>query len=171
VNAEDHSTWNNASPSALLPFVSAVFRYGATLPAWRPLDDEILAIETDAPGKDPTIWRFAHHRSDVSYDGTPANVSFWYEPRPNISHDGGWVLFTSNWEKTLGTDAGGDSGAKARQDVFLVQLATAPVGDPTPVPAPVPTPTPVPLPTLASVITLLQQALKDVQAIHKSGVK
>jgi hypothetical protein len=34
------------------------------------------------------------------------------------------VLFTSNWEKTLGTDPGGDSGGSARQDVFLLKLGS-----------------------------------------------
>jgi hypothetical protein len=48
--------------------------------------------------------------------------SFWYEPRPNVSGDGRWVLFTSNWEKTLGADPVGESGTGYRQDVFLVQL-------------------------------------------------
>jgi hypothetical protein len=33
------------------------------------------------------------------------------------------VLFTSNWEKTLGTDPVGEAGTAARQDVFLVALA------------------------------------------------
>ena len=46
-------------------------------------------------------------------------------PRPNVSPDGRWVLFTSNWEKTLGTDPTGEPGAGARQDVFLVELKPA----------------------------------------------
>ena len=32
------------------------------------------------------------------------------------------MLFTSNWEKTLGRDPQGATGEKARQDVFLIQL-------------------------------------------------
>jgi hypothetical protein len=32
------------------------------------------------------------------------------------------VLFTSNWEKTLGSDPQGAAGEKARQDVFLLHL-------------------------------------------------
>jgi len=122
VYVEDHTTWNNARSDRLTPFISGIFRYGTQNGAWRALDDEIIAVESDAAGTTTTIWRFAHHRSDVSYDGDPTRVSFWYEPRPNVSHDGGWVLFTSNWEKTLGTDPAGDPGTAARQDVFLVQL-------------------------------------------------
>jgi len=122
VYVEDHSTWNNARPDRLVPFISGIFRYGTQNGAWRALDDEIVAVQADAPGANPTIWRFAHHRSDVSYDGDATRVSFWYEPRPNVSHDGRWVLFTSNWEKTLGTDPTGEAGTAARQDVFLVEL-------------------------------------------------
>jgi hypothetical protein len=125
VYVEDHGTWNNARPDTLVPFVSAIFRYGTQNGAWRALDDEIVAVETDVPGQNPTIWRFAQHRSDVSYDGDATRTSFWYEPRPNVSPNGGWVLFTSNWEKTLGTDPVGDAGASARQDVFLLRLQSA----------------------------------------------
>lgn len=132
VYLDSHTTWNDASPTALVPFVGATYRYGTNTVPWRALDDEIFAIETDAPGENPTIWRFAHHRSDIRNDLDPTTESFWYEPRPNVSDDGQWVLFTSNWEKTLGTDPVGDSGGTARQDVFLVQLRTtgAPLGAP-----------------------------------------
>jgi hypothetical protein len=71
------------------------------------------------------VWRLAHHRSDVRHDTDPLRLSFWYTPRPNVSPDGQWVLFTSNWEKTLGTDPGGDAGGSARQDVFLLRLTPA----------------------------------------------
>lgn len=131
----DHSSWNNASPTALVPYISGTYRYGANTAPWRALDDEIIAVETDLPGQNPTIWRFAHHRSTVASDLDPTAESFWYEPRPNVSPDGQWVLFTSNWEKTLGTDPDGDAATTARQDVFLVHLqpntgapSTSPVG-------------------------------------------
>jgi hypothetical protein len=132
----DHSTWNNARSDQLVPYVSGLFRYGTnnTTP-WRALDDEIVAVETDVPGQNPTIWRFAHHRSNVADDTNAANTSFWYEPRPNVSDDGRWVMFTSNWEKTLGTDPAGDTGSGFRQDVFIVQLAPA-SSTPTQPPAP-----------------------------------
>src|ERR1051326_1602994 len=87
VYIEDHGSWNSARPDALVPYISAIFRYGTQNGAWRALDDEIVAVETDAPGQDPTIWRFAHHRTDVSYDGDATRTSFWYEPRANVSRD------------------------------------------------------------------------------------
>jgi hypothetical protein len=115
----DHPSWNNAQPDRAVPFVTGTYRYGANPVEWRPWDDEILAIPTDG-GED--VWRLAHHRSDVRKDGAPEQTSFWYLPRPNVSPDGRWVLFTSNWEKTLGTDPKAPVGERARQDVFLLQL-------------------------------------------------
>jgi hypothetical protein len=121
----DHPTWNNAQPDHLMPFISGLYRYGTTTSEARAWDDEIVAVQTDAPaGTDPIVWRFAHHRSDVRNDLDATRSSFWYMPRPNVSPDGRWVLFTSNWEKTLGTDPKGDVGAGARQDVFLLKLAS-----------------------------------------------
>ena len=66
-----------------------------------------------------TVWRFAHHRSDYNNIGPSDTDSFWYTPRPNISTNGRWAIFTSNWEKTLGDDT---LELNKRQDVFLVKL-------------------------------------------------
>jgi len=118
----DHPTWNNARPDRLVPFVTATYRYGTDGGAWRPWDNEIMAVQTDVGTGSAEVWRLAHHRSNVDNDDDPSVISFWYTPRPNISHDGHWVLFTSNWEKTLGTDPQGVAGEKARQDVFLMRL-------------------------------------------------
>ena len=119
----DHTTWNNARPDQLVPVISGIFRAPTSGTAWRAWDDEIIAVQTDAaPGVDAVVWRFAHHRSDVRNDQDPLAISFWYEPRPNVSPDGRWVMFTSNWEKTLGTDPTGDPTTRARQDVFVVEL-------------------------------------------------
>jgi hypothetical protein len=118
----DHTNWNHAKPGVATPMISATYRYytqpGAATPntsAWRAWDDEILAIATDGSG---TVTRLAHHRSDVSPAGAGA-FEFWYTPRPNVSPNGRWALFTSNWDKTLGTDA---RDGLFRQDVFLLQL-------------------------------------------------
>src|SRR3954469_4272238 len=119
----DHTTWNNARPNQLMPFISGLMRSPASTTEWRAWDDEIIAVQTDtAAGAEATVWRFAHHRSDMHNDTDPTFGSFWYSPRPNVSPDGRWVLFTSNWEKTLGTDPINDPTTKARQDVFLVAL-------------------------------------------------
>jgi hypothetical protein len=126
----DHPSWHNAQPDRLVPFIDANYRYGANTTAWRAWDEEIIAVQTGA-GSAATVWRFAHHRSAVADDVDPSRISFWYTPRANVSPDGQWALFTSNWEKTLGTDPGGDTGGTHRQDVFLIELkrgvATPPV--------------------------------------------
>jgi hypothetical protein len=75
----------------------------------RGLEDEIIAVRTDGV---PTVWRFAHHRS--VYAG-----NFWDTPRGNVSQDGRFFMFTSNWEKTLGVEKSGN----IRRDVFIVELA------------------------------------------------
>ena len=122
INLSDHPTWNNARPDRLVPFISATYRYGANAAEWRAWDDEIIAVQTDVGDGSAEVWRLAHHRSDVRNDDDSSATAFWYTPRPNVSQDGRWVLFTSNWEKTLGADPQGSSGEKARQDVFLMRL-------------------------------------------------
>jgi hypothetical protein len=137
----DHQSWNNARSDRQVPFITGLYRYGTNTTAWRAWDDEIVAVQTDAPaGASAIVWRFAHHRSDVRNDLDATITYFWYEPRPNVSPDGRWVLFTSNWEKTLGTDPRGDSGGQFRQDVFLVELASSDGGAPTPPPPSIVTP-------------------------------
>jgi hypothetical protein len=130
VYLSEHPSWHNAQPDRFVPFITATYRYGDNTVEWRPWDDEILAVQTDAgEGAGAEVWRLAHHRSDVRSDDNPTNISFWYTPRPNVSPDGRWVLFTSNWEKTLGTDPGAEAGGAARQDVFLLQLKVIGDGD------------------------------------------
>jgi hypothetical protein len=122
VYLSDHSTWNNAQPGALVPVISSTYRVGNYAEPWRAWDDEIIGIET-ANGGGGNVWRFAHHRSNVASDNNPAAPYFWYEPIANVSPNGRWVIFTSNWEKTLGTDS---SEGTFRQDVFLVKLQVGP---------------------------------------------
>jgi hypothetical protein len=110
IYAADHSSWNNAQAGALVPFVSGFYRSASDTAPWRAWDDEIVAVQTSGGAAGAAVWRFAHHRTTI--------VSFWDTPRPNVSQDGRWALFTSNWEKTLGTDP--SSGP--REDVFMVAL-------------------------------------------------
>ena len=131
----DHPSWHNAQPDRLVPFIDANYRYGTNTVAWRAWDEELFAVQTDAAGTGATVWRFAHHRSAVADDVDASRISFWYTPRANVSPDGKWALFTSNWEKTLGTDPRGEAGGTYRQDVFLLELQGATTAPP---PAPVP---------------------------------
>jgi cell division septation protein DedD len=141
VYASDHASWNNAQSGALVPFVTALFRSTSETAPWRAWDDEILAVQTSGGTGGATVWRFAQHRTIV--------VSFWDMPRANVSQDGRWALFTSNWEKTLG----GNSSSGPREDVFMVELkagdlspSPSPAPSPTPAPSPPPSPTPTPAP-------------------------
>ena len=118
----EHPSWHNAQPLTMVPFLDATYRYGTIASEWRAWDEEIIAVQTEAAGTGATVWRFAHHRSAVANDSDPTRISFWYTPRVNIAPDGRWALFTSNWEKKLGTDARGEAGGTYRQDVFLIEL-------------------------------------------------
>jgi hypothetical protein len=118
----DHPSWHNARPDLETPFLSALYRYGGEASPWRAWDDEIVAVQTNvSAGASATVWRLAHHRSDIGNDNDPSRIYFWYTPRPSVSPDGRWVLFTSNWEKTLGPDPVAEPGGAFRQDVFLLK--------------------------------------------------
>lgn len=122
----DHTSWSNAQPTALVPFLSSLYRYyDGTLNTtpWRVWDGEIIAVQTNAQGSNATVWRFAHNRSDISYDGDPNRpFYFWYSPNAVISPNGRWAIFASNWEKTLGPAADPELGGGSRVDVFLLEL-------------------------------------------------
>ena len=61
--------------------------------------DEIFQVTTKGPG---FVRRLAHHHS--------VRREFWDEPRANISRDGRFVTFTSNW------------GGSPRHDVFILRV-------------------------------------------------
>ena len=160
VYVADHPSWHNARPDVLVPFISALYRSSPDSAPWRAWDEEIVGVQPDPPAGSPgVVWRFAHHRSDVRSDIDPTRPTFWYMPRPSISDDGRWALFTSNWEKSLGIDPGGDATASHRQDVFLVRLqgtvTTAPA-----VPQPEPPPPTEPVETIAVRTTSLATVIR-----------
>ena len=130
----DHQSWTHAQQGKLVPIISATFRYGLNTTAWRAWDDEIIAIQTDVAfaGYGATVWRFAHHHSNVTNDNDPTTISFWYTPRAIVSQDGRWAIFTSNWDKSLGIDSRGQAGEMYRQDVFIVELKMVPTAPPKP---------------------------------------
>jgi hypothetical protein len=106
-------SWNNAEAGTLTPMFASIARNAQqTTQPWRAWDDEIVGVAADGSG---TVWRFAHHRSLWS---TNANDL----PRGIVSQDGKWVVFTSNWDRKLGTDP---SNGSNRLDVFVVELNRA----------------------------------------------
>jgi hypothetical protein len=104
-----------------------LYRYGDPEPPWRAWDWEIIAIQTNAGSMGATVWRFAHHRTDITYDGPGSEpYYFWYLPRAMISPDGRFAMFTSNWEKSLGASTiDREPGGNFRCDVFIVALGSS----------------------------------------------
>jgi hypothetical protein len=107
----EHPSWTNMV-APYTPFISATYRHQVSDVPWRAWDEEIITINPDSG----EVRRQAHHRSQVLKDGV---WDYWATPRACVSPDGRFAVFTSNWGRTLGTDAveGGD-----RQDAFVVEL-------------------------------------------------
>lgn len=75
------------------------FYVGNSLPSSGIFRNEIVQVATDGSGR---VRRLAHHRSVFK--------TYWDSPRANISRDGRFIVFTSNWE-----------GASQR-DVFILKV-------------------------------------------------
>jgi hypothetical protein len=91
--------------------------------------DEIVLVSTDGSGR---FRRLVQHRSKAN--------DYWQIPRANISYDGRFAAFASNW------------GGSGRVDLFVAKIdppaaSSTPTPTPTPTPAPTVMPTPVPTPT------------------------
>jgi len=124
---DGHVSWNNAQNGQQVPILSSTFREPFDTDMWRAWDAEIIAVQTTNPGSAAIVWRFAHNRSnalsDIAQNNSHNNPYFWYEPNAIISQDGRWALFTSNWERTLGTASDSQNGdGLVRTDVFLLEL-------------------------------------------------
>ena len=113
---DNHLSWNNVDENDSAPICFSTYRpNNPDTPGTGPLvtgpwQNEIDCAETD--GKASTVWRFAHTYST-------ARNGFWSEPKGNVSQDGRFFMFTSDWEDQLGKTPKGD---KYRTDVFIVQL-------------------------------------------------
>jgi hypothetical protein len=110
-----HFSWNNVDPSDSRPICMSTYRPDNPKTAGppnadNPWDNEILCVETD--GKDSKVWRFGHTYST-------AKNGFQSTPRGNVSPDGRFFMFTSDWQSQLGTNP---SGNGYRTDVFIVEL-------------------------------------------------
>jgi hypothetical protein len=111
-----HISWNNVNADDSYPACLSTYRRdnpnvpGAPLKVSGPWENEIVCVETDR--KDSKVWRFAHTYST-------AQNGFWSSPRGNVSQDGRFYMFTSDWEDQLGVARG---ASPYRTDVFIVQL-------------------------------------------------
>ena len=121
---DSHESWSNARPGMHAPVVLSTYHPLESGDPQCAFGDVVMALATDGSGR---IWRFAHHRSIVHVRGATraendaSGYNFWDCPRGNVSPDGRYYLFTSNWEETVGRDARG----RMREDVFLVKLEKA----------------------------------------------
>lgn len=112
---DSHFSWNNADPEDSTAVCFSTYRpNNPDAPGTAPLvtgpwQNEIDCAETD--GKDSKVWRFAHTFSS-------ARNGFWSTPRGNVSQDGRFFMFTSDWQDQLGKQPNG----KYRSDVFIVEL-------------------------------------------------
>jgi hypothetical protein len=111
-----HISWNNVDANDSNPACLSTYRRdnpntpGAPPKVVGPWENEILCVETDR--KDSKVWRFAHTYST-------AQNGFWSSPRGNVSQDGRFYMFTSDWEDQLGRAPGTSA---YRTDVFIVEL-------------------------------------------------
>ncbi len=102
-------SWVNANSDDSVPLCGTTYYYTHEQidQVW---DREIICIETD--GAASTVWRFAHHRASAN------DAYFSTMPLGNVSQDGRFFLFSSDWENQLGTSADGTP----RSDVWIVEL-------------------------------------------------
>jgi cell division septation protein DedD len=122
---------------------------------------ELVLVATDGSQR---VKRFAHHYSVFQ--------SYYDTPRANISRDGRYIAFSSNW------------GGSSRRDLFIaqappvaedIQISTpTPTPVPTPVPVdvvPTPTPTPVPTPVPVDVVPTPTPTPTPARAKGKGSLK
>jgi len=98
---DNHPSWLNDVPGVDAPICLANYRADGS-PIRRAWDNEVICVATDGSDR---VWRFAHTRT--------SGTSWVNLPRGNVSQDGRFYMFNSNWEGTLG---------KRRADVFIVEL-------------------------------------------------
>jgi hypothetical protein len=134
---DSHWSWNNADPGDSTPVCGAYSRSsfrlqgdGTRNPATNPVlsvrqawDREIVCAATS--GK-PRVWRFAHHHAtgacnDAAKDGS----CFGAIAIGDVSQDGKFFLFSSDWDWSLGSDPhnlGCPNSGRCRVDAFIVEL-------------------------------------------------
>jgi hypothetical protein len=120
---DSHISWNNTRPAMKVPAVLSTYHRLEMGDPKCAYGDEVLAVATDGSKR---IWRFAHHRSTIhmpTRNPLTEKYNFWDTPRGNVSQDGRFFMFTSNWEETLGKDPRSRGPvSRFREDVFLVKL-------------------------------------------------
>ncbi len=132
---DSHWSWNDVNPSDTTPVCGSFYnshgqgngtqnvKTNPLLQITAPYDREVVCIATSGPSK---IWRFAHNRATSGLnDNASEGSNFWATPRGNVSPDGRFYMFTSDWEWSLGNQNGSygcPAEGRCRTDVFIVQL-------------------------------------------------
>jgi hypothetical protein len=118
---DSHWSWNDADPSDSMPVCGSID--GAPGPYQRAYVGEIVCVATSGSSR---VWRFAHHRATgLSNNSSDSSSNFWATPRGNVSQDGKFYMFTSDWESSLGDQKGSygcPTSGQCRTDVFIVEL-------------------------------------------------
>jgi hypothetical protein len=131
----DHASPNDAVAGQPFVFTSSTYRYndanGApysyissprNLAPWRAYDGEVVRVNSVAGQTTTAIRRLCHNRALA--DSQTQNASgFPNQPLLNVSPDGRWCLFQTNWDGTLGTDS---VDGFWRRDVFLLYMGEPP---------------------------------------------
>lgn len=132
---DSHWSWGDANPADTTPVCGSFYashgrgngtqnvQTNPLLKITAPYDREIVCVSTSGPSK---VWRFAHTRATgAANDNAWEGSSFWAMPRGNVSPDGRFYMFTSDWEWSLGNPKGSwgcPAEGKCRTDVFIVEL-------------------------------------------------
>lgn len=105
----EHSSWFNSLTNPSAPILFSRYNIG-TPPGPISWFGEIVLAATDGSN---TVWRFAHNHN--------VGGSFYGQGFAQISNDGQWALFSSDWDGTLGGSSG-DFGLSTRIDTFVLEL-------------------------------------------------
>lgn len=114
---DQHFSWNHSNREDTTPVCLSTYSVynpetpGVPLDTIAPWENEVMCAETD--GKGSKVWRFAHTYST-------AKNGFWSTPRGNVSQDGRFFMFTSDWQDQLGVRRRDPN--HYRVDVFIVEL-------------------------------------------------
>lgn len=133
---DTHWTWNDTNASDTMPVCGTTVRdegphgngtqnalTNPVLQIRRPWDREVVCAATHGPS---TVWRFAHDRATATRNANAKPGSnFAAEAISQISQDGKYLLFGSDWDWSLGSEKGSSGcpySGTCRTDVFIVKL-------------------------------------------------
>jgi hypothetical protein len=113
IGSDSHLSWNNDDSTDRQPVEQVYYNSGqvggdgSLDPNSNPCTSapnawlgEVLMVATDGSGK---VWRFAHHRGGQCANPKANVENFGQIPIGNVSQDGKFALFHSNWGWRLGT--------------------------------------------------------------------